>query len=617
MLNTSSTAQADELAVRNQETEVEIGNEVVPSGRIVFPPVPQLLKGQRVPSRAEPVKPSGRRHLPDEAIQTELSRLLRRYDEFRNSETYLTRVASLAVLCGQLDRAYNFAVDAVRLNPSGDSRYRLAEIASYRSDLQTAETVWRELSEEGHLLAILRLAELAVGRLDLEQARDWLNRAIEIDETDWRVQAFAGTLALVLGEHATAVRYFRTAREERPNSTRLYYNLALAHVFSNHTKHALKALRVAVGLNPFGQKALVAWADLSIQSREGMAEASNALARYTDLYAEDGSAIDRLAHLYYLQGDLRGTRRVLTAACRRFDDPSIINNLGVLAVSNKDLRLAVSEFSRAARLAAEAEEPSGEEITDIATANLVTALINAKEFEQAEQVADDYIRLTTDNRHLTQEPTFHIAEGLVGACLNLGKANKAVVLAEEWIAQSIHLKLRTSLANTLVCYYSLVKKDLQRAYEFAVQAYDAQAESETRDLKVWSIALNNLAFVAIERGLLKEAAQYAARLQAQIPRQAPYVYATRGLLAIRLGQAKRGEGLYRLAISSAPDRGTKSLLRLKLNWELANYWVSQSETQRAVRMLEKVLQTRVTGVWTMPYVKQQATRLLKRLRAGG
>jgi len=324
MINTSPTPQAVKLAVREQNAEVEIGSEAEPSSRVIFPPVPQLLRGQRIPSRTEQVKKAANPYLHDEAVEVELTRLLKRYNEFCNSETYLARVANLALLCGQVDRAYEFANDAVRLNAGSEFRYRFAEIAFYRGEVETARTIWAELSAAGHLVASLRMAELSISESNYDQARGWLTCAMRIDETDWRVLAFAGTLALVVGEHDVAIRHFRVAREGRPNSVRLYYNLALAHVLSGHPKNAIKALRIAVGLSPFGQKALVAWADLSAHQGEGVREASQALSRYVGLYSEDKLAIDRLAYLHYLQGDDKIARDVLAQAREHFDDPAIV-----------------------------------------------------------------------------------------------------------------------------------------------------------------------------------------------------------------------------------------------------------------------------------------------------
>ena len=616
MIEISAPRLPDSVAVSEQDAEVEVGFDAALNGKLLFPPLPRLLQGQRVPSRAEQVREFRR---PDsfasKGFQSELDRLLLRYDEFKDSVTYLARAADLAVLSGQLDRALSLAKEAADADPDPEHKYRLAEIAYFGPDIHGARSIWAELAGQGHMGATLRMAQLSITESDNESAAAWLAEAMRIDGADWRVHVIAGTLALGSGEHERAVRHFRVAMEERPRSVQIYYNLALAHVLSGSITHAIKALRIAVGLNPFGQKALMAWADLSAHAGRSIPEASQALVRYASLHSDDKGAIERLAYLRYLHGDDRGARDALEKAGARFHDANISNNLGVLAARRKKLSQAIREFSRAIDLAAELPEENAGRASDIATTNLVTALVNAGEFHKAEEVAEAYISLSSDDRYLSGYPTFRIAAGLVDACLNQGKTEKGIDLALHWIERNIHEDLHARLADVLVCHYTLVDSQLDRAHEFARQSFEIQSNRQPRDSAAWNTSVNNLAFVAIEQGKLDDAGRYLARLRSDAAMHRYFHYATRGLLAIRRGHVDKGEGLYRLAISTAGDRNTKSLLRQKLNWELGKYWARQGRTRRAIRFLEKVQKTRVTGVWTMPFVKRDAATMLDRLRA--
>lgn len=616
MIELDAPRLPDGVAVREQDTEVEIGFDAALSGKLLFPSVPRLLQGQRVRSRAEQIQElRGPGSFAPEGFRSELDRLLLRYDEFKDSVTYLARAADLAALSGQLDQAYSFAKEAAEADPNPEYKYRLAEIAYFGADIHKAKSIWADLAAQGHMDAILRMAQLSIAESDNEGAAAWLDQAMRIDGADWRVHVIAGTLALGSGEHERAVRHFRVAMEDRPRSVQIYYNLALAHVLSGSVKHAIRALRIAVGLNPFGQKVLMAWADLSAHAGQSMPEASRALLRYADLHSDDKGAIERLAHLRYLLGDDKGARDALEKADERFHDANISNNLGVLAARGKKLSQAIREFGRAIDLAAESPEETAGRTSDIATTNLVTALLNASEFRRAEEVAEAFMRFSSDERYLSSHPTFGIADGLVRACLNQGKTEKGIDLALNWIESNIHEDLHSRLADTLVCYYTLVDAQPDRAYEFAWQSFEIQSNRRPTDSAAWNTSVNNLAFVAIEQEKLDDARRYLTLLRSDAPVHRYFHHATRGLLAIRRGHVDRGEGLYRLAISTASDRSTKSLLRQKLNWELGKYWARQGRTRRAMRFLEKVQKTRVTGVWTMPFVKRDATTMLDRLRA--
>lgn len=620
MIELGAPRLPDSLAVSEQHTEVEVGFDATLNGKMLFPSLPRLLQGQRVPSREEQIRefrgpaPFSYEGL-HEGFQSELDRLLLRYDEFNDSVTYLARVADLAVLSGRLEQAFSLASEAVEASPDPEYKYRLAEIAYFGSDVRKARSIWAELAAQGHLDAILRMAQLSIAESDDEGAATWLDEAMRIDGVDWRGHSIAGALALGSGQHERAVRHFRMAMEERPRSVQIYYNLALAHVLSGSVKHAIKALRIAVGLNPFGQKALMAWSDLSAHTGQSIPEASQALVRYAALHSDDKGAIERLAYLRYLLGDDRGSRDVLEKADERFHDANIPNNLGVLAARGKKLDQAIREFGRATAIAAESPGENAGRTSDTATANLVTALVNAGEFRRAEEAAEAYVSLSSDDRYLSSGPAFRIAQGLVGACLNQGKMKKGIDLALNWIEKNIHPDLHSHLADTLVCYYTLVDARLDRAHEFARQSFEIQSNRQPRDSAAWNSSVNNLAFVAIEQGKLDDAGSYLARLRSDAPMSTYFHYATRGLLAIRRGHVDRGEGLYRLAISTASDRNIKSLLRQKLNWELGSYLARQGRTRRAIRFLAKVEKTRVTGIWTMPFVKRNAAAMLDRLRA--
>ena len=615
MIRVETTALPDKVVIRQEDAEVEIGIEAAPSGKLIFPSVPQLLDGQIVPKRAEQLSTYNRSSLfQDEGIRSELERMLLRCEHFSDSGNFFARLSSLAVLSGQLDRAYEFASKAVALSPNPEFRARLAEVAYFQSNIDQARRIWTELAGEGNTDAMLRMAQLAISEENYSVAERWLEGAMRIDSTDWRTNIVAGTLALGLGDHERAVRHFRVSLEDRPRSMQLYYNLALAHALSGATKHASRALRIAIGLNPFSQKALVAWADLCLHEGKNVLESSRALDRYASLFPHDQLAVDRLAQLKYESGDEFGSRNLLVEAQHRFGSAYISNNLGVLSARGKNMKQAIREFGHAIAISAQSEEEDEGYTAEIATTNLVVALISAHEFERAEKVAEAYVSIVSQERYLLEEPFFRIAEGLVNACLNLGKTEKGIDLALEWISRTIHPDLNSSLANTLVCYYTLVDEQLDKARRFALEAYQIQYERQPRELRPWNVSVNNIAYVAIEQGELDEASRYLSGFRSDVEPNRHYEYATRGLLAIRRGQMERGEGLYRLAISTATDRDAKSLLRQKLNWELGKTWISKGNIRKAIRLLEKVQRTRVSGIWTIPFVKSEAARLLEQFR---
>ncbi|NKC13888.1 MAG: hypothetical protein GKR94_17380 [Gammaproteobacteria bacterium] len=617
MLDLNEPSSKTDVVIHEQKTTIEIGGGTLVGTRVSMPSVPQLLRGVRGVSHTSSANEPHVKSFESASFASEMARLLEQYDEFHDSETYLVRLSGLASLMGDWQRAREFSRDAIKLNADPELRYRAADYAARAGDVALAQKEWTALADEEHLLSILRLAEIAVAQGEYEEGRGYIDKAMALDGEDWRVQMLAGTFCLVVGEHAEAVRHFRTARIDRQNSVALYFNLALAHILCGNAKRALRELRVAVGLNPFGQKSLVAWADLSAHLGEPLSDVSFAIARYLRLYDDDKPLTDRLAHLYYLQDDLTRSSDVLKEAARRFDDPSIANNLGVISTRKRELRKAIQEFSTALRQSRDDSTSAVDRRTaGIATANLVGVLNEAGSFEDAARVSEAYMALNEEEDYMAREPECRIPEAYVWAMLNLQNGDEAIQRAQSWVGQNLNLKSKVSLASTLVCYFYSVKKDLKRAYRYALLAYEAQNEDKSRDFNLWNTSLNNLAFIAIESGNLEDAGHYLARVRAESPRERRYVYATKGLLAIRRGQIERGEHYYRAAISNAHDKTTKNLLRLKLNWELAKHSAHVGQKERALRLLSRVRQTRLAGIWTLPFVKREADALERKLKGG-
>lgn len=612
MLHSDAKEKDGKMVVDAESTNVEVGVETDPSSRLVFPPVPTLLQGQPVRPPPEPVYHEGTKGISSKSLEVELDRLLSRRDSYSQSSSYLYKAAGLAALCDRLNDAQELAKSASESNiEDNELRYRLGEIYFRLNELDAAERIWRELANNRHLLSCLRMAELFVCKSEYGDAKFWIDRATDVDEFDWRVQMFAGTLSLILGEFEQSIRHFRVALDGRPRSVRLHYNMALAHIVTGHITNAFKSLRIAIGLDPFDRNAIVALADLSLHKHRGFSDIRRLLSRYAEIHPDDRSVIVRLGTVLVEQGDDRSAHRLLSDAMRRLQDPAIANNLGVLSARGNNLSRAIQEFGLAAR--GTNNSPSNQEVVETATANLVSTFLKAKMFGQAKVLARAYLEANREAEILNGDLSYRIADGLIEAHLGLHELDEAVSLAMQWIKEKVHYDFRIRLSETLACYFSLHEGRMERAYPFAVEAYNMQAASLIGDKSNLGIATNNLVFVMIEIGKVEEARRLAMQLKVDIPEHMPYSYATRGLLAIRLGDVEKGEGLYRLAISMANSRDSKALIRKKLNWELGRYWASKGFRAKARRFLEKVLKAKIRGVWKMPYLEANVADLLKSL----
>ena len=605
--STEATTQK-ELDLNEERVEVEVGTDAQPIGRLVFPPIPRLLQsahaaGTQVDPGDEPVALEG--------AESELERVLSRYSEFQDSATYLAKASRLALACRRLDTARELATQAVARNASNPNlRYRQAEALLQSEEYREAEGTFRELANLGHLRSCLRLAELAIRQADFGSAASWLQRASTIDETDWRVQAISGTLALATGRFAQAVRCFRNSLEDRPRSVSLHYDLGLAHVLTGHLKHAMTAFRRAMGLDPFQRRTLMGWSDLSVHLRKDLPQVARALSRYLRLDPSDLPTIDRLAYVLREQGDRGESFRLLTGARRGNDDPRTSNNLGVLAAERRRLPLAVKEFSRALELLSEPQNDEQRHLRSVTTANLMGSLIEAGSFETAVNVARAFAASISVPQLLAEEPECRVADGLIESLMGCQRLEEAMQLAEDWVdTPGIKPRLEGSLSEKLVCYFTLERVDGDRALAYAIRAYQVQCHIEPRDPVKHGGSINNLAFALIEMGQHDEAADYLSRLPLLPEPYRAFAYATRGLLALRTGKLKKGQDLYQRAIALA-DQKSKRQLQKKLHWELARYWRETGDAKKSSFHLRRVLRTQTGSIWKLHHLDTEARTLL-------
>ena len=607
MLRTSSNVAQEQMAVSHEGAKVEVGVETYASSEVTLPPVSKLLRGEWFSAKPQHASVSHVDKSIQSALEPELDRLLSKRDSFGNSPTYLAQASGLAAVCGRLDDAQSLAESALgRAKDDHDLAYRHAEVAFHRGDEETARGVWKRLAESDELRSCLRMVELCVLDADFDQADAWLRRAMDLDSLDWRVHMLAGTLALVAGEGDKSVHHHRLAIAERPRSVRLHYTLALAHTSNGHLANALRAIRIAASLDPFGKGTLIAWADLCSEdgSSKAFEDASRALARFLESYPDEESVVKKYALLLYEQGDLRAARRVLSDARRRWQDSGIMNNLGVLAVHSKDRALAVREFSNATRLATSRHD------RELTTANLVQALFDSNSVDQAAAIAKDYLDAVGEDEVITKDPGYRIADVLVHSYVQQHKRQDAISLAQRWLHRDAHPELHTTLSEVLVCYYSLVNVQPERAYEYAVTAYEKQSSLPRRGRR-WKQTLNNLVFTLIGVGRLGEAKDLAAQIDAGVGDVGASISATRGLLAIRLGQVERGEALYKKGIALAVSRDLKARIRQRLGWELGTYWMSQGNPSKARRFLRQAAVVGKEDVWPMQDIKRRASELIR------
>jgi tetratricopeptide (TPR) repeat protein len=593
MLIDEQSLKSREVVVHRRQVEVDILDEGSHESSFLLPPVEELSQGK---PDLQSVKSALReRDYPDlltERYRDELNFLLQKFERFKDSATYLSRIAGLAQLCGETERALSFSHAAAQIGKQPIFAYRYAESALKAQQGEIAYPIFEHLESQGYSDASLRLAELRADIGELESAALHVRKALEADVLDWRLQMIAGTLCLVKGEHQRAIRHYRVALSGKPNSSVIYANMAVSHFLLGHVRKALREAKKAVGLNPTNENALVFLADVTIQRKQNLESIVPYLERFLTYNPKSKAIVERLAKTYFQLGDYSKLIKALQRATQHNDDPALWNNIGVAYAQKRQLKIAITNFDKAIH-AANVYSDRG---AAIATLNFVTSLIELGRHAEAEKVCREYINGSPDRAFIEDDVLSRIVGRFIWVLFCQSKNEEGKQIAKEYVDNEYaHPALRVALCQILSTYYSLVHLNLDEAYKYARLGYEIVAKKGDFSEEKVNMVINNLAFVLIEEGRLDEAKPLVNALSTKVKQAIEFAYATKALYALRRGMIERGQAFYRVAVSFTQDPRQKKLFRQKLYLELGKYWVNRKDRKRAADYFRRAVKLKETG----------------------
>jgi arylsulfatase A-like enzyme/tetratricopeptide (TPR) repeat protein len=191
------------------------------------------------------------------------------YDEVIEMEpqepaTYMHKGAALR-LTGRIEESLEPLAEAIRLDPTfagahaqmAMSRYQLGRKDEALAGLQAAA---EQMPDEP--MFCYRLAQMATGRGDLEQAGEWLTRLVELRPGSANAWQMLGANDRLRGRNAAAVEHLEKALELKPDYPRALFPLATAHEVLGEYDQALQAYRRQIELAPKSPLAYTHAADI-------------------------------------------------------------------------------------------------------------------------------------------------------------------------------------------------------------------------------------------------------------------------------------------------------------------------------------------------------------------
>lgn len=588
MLAADVPAGTKTLTVPRREIEIVLSEEGAHPFSLVLPPTDDLSEIQTFKTSQLSLVDSYEieLHNMEAAFREELEFVKEKLERHFDSPILLNRLANLAGAAGELIEEEQFlklanekSADAFFVHRIGDNL-----VAQMRGEEAEALFASMDLSED--LYANLRVAMFMVQKHRYETALEVVERAIRLDPTNYSARLFEGGLCLARRDHARAIHAFRIAAEERPSSTVLFTNLAIAYMGIGEHQKALASLRRAVALGPLNANAVCLLADLAFE--EGKDEDALPALRYFVQFEQKRADVwARLARACLQLEQFGEAITHLKREAAIGESSGVWNNLGVAHRLSGDMARAQQAFKRAIEISSDTHDSN----VFIAARNMAQTLNEVSEPSEVERFARAVLEADSSGICLRDGAAADLYVFRMNALRRLKRWTEAEELADRILHDTdASSSLLSWTIGFLVSHYALQGDQLDRAIEIIDSRAEQISQLLEQDSKKIVPFINNLAFALAEAGQTERAEEILSRVSGAIHKD-PYPTATLGLIHMRRGHLDRAASLYEEAVGLAGKRWDKVRIRQKLNLELGRFWLKESPS-RAMHLLNKAAEVR-------------------------
>lgn len=549
-------------------------------------------------------------------IEEEISRLLSKHDTYKDSTKFLLSLAELYSLIGDYQSAFKFSHQATLILQDDHVLERHGDFCVLSGRTDDAKDIFLELSNKGQVYSTIRLVQLEVEANNLGNAITFVNRALDEDFLDWRVQLLAGTLHLVRNELYEAIRAYRLALEGKNNSSSIYLKLGLCYYLLNLPEKALSNLRKSILLNNSNTDSLNLYADVSLENNLKLDQACKYLEYELGEHPDNRVILDKLGEIYFDTSQISKGVNLLSQATKKYDDTRAWNNLGAI-LSKRSSKLSIPNYFKAIEKSGGPDKVYGEYSAELAVVNLCSSLIATKKYSKARNIALTYIKNCPDERYLIEDSFYKIYSIYVDSLISENKPNDAAKVAVEILKKDyIHIRLILELGTFLTTYFSLsgYQSGLNLANKYAKYVYDKLNEHQEDLSDSYNLIINNYAFVSIELGNYELARDLLDQINYNLDNKS-VVRGTNALYEMKIGNFKKAEELYNLSISTTTDQIKKEAIKFKHTLEISKYLIKQGQMQKAKRRLNTILKSKLVKDWKIKFLRDEANNILKKLNS--
>jgi len=511
-------------------------------------------------------------------LRSELEKYYSKYDQYKDSPTFLIQLASLHQMLHENEKAEEILWDAHRRFDREHLRHALCDELVMSNKITEAEALYSEVTEDsGEAHTLLRKAYFAINAHETDVAERLIARADLIDPFDYNTLVFKGGIELYKGECDKAVRNFRLAVQEKPTSSNAFVNLATAYWCKSQTAQALKALKTAIEINPLNQNAIIFYSDLVYTTGEAP-KAIPSLSLFTKYNQKSENIWERLARAYYIAEEYGRAGEALRHQASIKETPAVWNNLGLVHWRLKDRKKGIKFIVHAIDMA-------GTRPKEIETPlmNLISLLLEMNDHRTVLKISKDLIT----EKQLPESILERVYLKYVIALESLHKHAVATAEAQNFLSAGIkNTEVKLSLLLHLVYYKTVLEKDKAAALK-SIEMSIAEAKAHPDiSMELWSRVFNNCMFSLLCFDLVDDAQKLIPTLQQSFHRDA-YATATLGLYNLKRNRPEKGIELYEEAIKiSGRNRDLKHKIKQRMNLELAKYY-ELVDPKQALWYLEK------------------------------
>jgi predicted Zn-dependent protease len=509
-----------------------------------------------------------------EASISERDRMYNKWDEYKTSKTYLNRLAILNKLAGNESEAKKLLIEA---HSYGDF-----PLGAHLSQNFISIDEYKEIENPSdNFYYSLFLAYAMLKKKKFKEAETCLQKALKLEPLNIEAMTLAGIFALTQGTYVKAVRYFKEAINEKPNSPVLCVNLAVSYLYLGENTKALSSLRKAVALNPIDKNAVFLYADL-LAKEEKQHCIIRILKTYLKYDEKDLGALDRLARAYFLAGDFKDALNILENTLSIEPTINVFNNIGIVYIKMEQFRNAYRYFSLGLKKWVQTKS-----LDYILISNFLRLLVYFGEFRKIVLISEKILFAeTTIESFASQKIISNICINYLYSLYQLDKKEYSIQEAERLVELEIDSQLKFELLLFITYYYTLNDGKLKKEY-FCKLALEAVDKNDWDKLTRQRL-INNVCVSYIECGEIGKAEELISQLSPLVHKN-PIITATLGLYNIRKGNQEKGEAFYREALHLTKDQILVSKLKQKLNLELGRFYIKDDKKTRASACLKKVL----------------------------